>query len=418
MPQPFTKQAKIVDLAACFNFSRPEFEKQLSLSIKGTVGQAYKWSLVRLGAVAEIRNGGTPDTNRPEYWDGGIAWATLVDTKTKYLYSTQRTISAEGLSNSNAVLLPKNTVIFSSRATIGEITIPKIEVSTNQGYKNFVCNPALINYEYLYLILKREAENIADLASGLTYPEISKEQISNYKIPLPPLEIQKLIVKEIAAVEKVEEPDRKIIEKMRKEISRKADALFAHHSLEKLGRVCEEPEYGAAEKALIGNPQTDYRYIRITDVDGNGALLDKEFMTAEHIEAKYILRDGDFLFARSGNTVGKTFLFRQHYGNAIFAGYFIRFRCKTNALLPRFLDLITKSQNYKDWVSKTRGGASQPNINATQYSSYQIPLPSTKEQHKAITEFEVLEKPITEAAARLSQVEEKKADILRKHLEA
>src|SRR6185437_1696959 len=166
------------------------------------------------------------------------AWATLVDTKNKYLYSTQRTISAEGLRNSNAVLLPINTVIFSSRATIGEVTIAKIEVSTNQGYKNFVCNPALINYEYLYLILKQEAENIADLASGLTYPEISKEQIAKYKMPLPPLEIQKLIVKEIAAIEKVEEPDRKMIEKMRKEVSKKDDSLFAHHSLERLGKAC------------------------------------------------------------------------------------------------------------------------------------------------------------------------------------
>jgi type I restriction enzyme M protein len=151
----------------------------------------------QLGNIAQIFNGGTPKTDKPEYWSGGICWATLVDTKTKYLTSTQRQITQLGLDSCNATVLPVNTVLFSSRATIGDVSIAKIEVATNQGYKNFVCADNTLYYEYLYYILQHEAKNIESLASGMTYPEISKTMISSYKIPLPTYVEQKEIVARI-----------------------------------------------------------------------------------------------------------------------------------------------------------------------------------------------------------------------------
>ena len=113
-----------------------------------------------------------------------------------------RKISNEGLKHSSAVLLPVNTVIFSSRATIGDVSIAKIEVCTNQGYKNFICDASKIHYEFLYYILKIEAKNIENLATGMTYKEISKTLISEYKIPLPPFSEQQIIVTEIEKIER------------------------------------------------------------------------------------------------------------------------------------------------------------------------------------------------------------------------
>lgn len=162
-------------------------------------GASYE--LEQLGNIADIYNGGTPDTSNQKYWNGNINWATLVDTKNKYLNSTQRTITEEGLNSCNATLLPVNSVLFSSRATIGDVSISKIEVATNQGYKNFVCNHEKLHYEYLYYMLKHESKNIEELASGMTYPEISKSMISQFKIPLPSLEEQIIIVEKINAIE-------------------------------------------------------------------------------------------------------------------------------------------------------------------------------------------------------------------------
>ena len=165
----------------------------------------------QLGNISKIKNGGTPSSKKPEFWNGGVAWATLVDTKEKYLFKTARNISKKGLLKSSAVLLPINTVMFSSRATIGDVSIAKIEVSTNQGYKNFICDIEKLHYEYLYYVLKREAKNIESLASGMTYPEISKTLISEYKIPLPPLLEQQKIVSEIETIEsKITELEKEI----------------------------------------------------------------------------------------------------------------------------------------------------------------------------------------------------------------
>ena len=161
------------------------------------------YMLEPLGNITEIFNGGTPDTKNQEYWNGNINWATLVDTKNKYLYTTNRKITDKGLNSCNATLVPINTVLFSSRATIGDVSIAKVEVATNQGYKNFVCQKDKLYYEYLYYILKYEAKNIENLASGMTYPEISKTMISQFKIPLPSIDRQKEIVARIEKYEKI-----------------------------------------------------------------------------------------------------------------------------------------------------------------------------------------------------------------------
>src|SRR5690625_2873655 len=79
------------------------------------------WDVQRIGDVTIIQNGGTPQTNIPEYWNGGIKWCTPTDiTKNnyKYLYNTERTITEKGLQNSSATLLPKGTLLLCSRATI------------------------------------------------------------------------------------------------------------------------------------------------------------------------------------------------------------------------------------------------------------------------------------------------------------
>jgi len=177
-------------------------KKEIENKVSELFNKGYQTK--KIGDICEIYNGGTPKTTIQEYWNGKINWATLVDTKSKYLYETQRKITQKGLDNSNAKLLPVNTVLFSSRATIGDVCIAKIETCTNQGYKNFVCNSDLIEYEYLYYILKNEAKKIGSLGHGMTYPEISKEMISNYTIPVPDIQTQK------ALVDKIEKQENKI----------------------------------------------------------------------------------------------------------------------------------------------------------------------------------------------------------------
>ena len=146
---------------------------------------------------------------------------------------------------------------------------------------------------------------------------------------------------------------------------------------------CEsKAEYGA------NSPGIDYRdslprYIRITDIKDDGRLnQDGKVSVALEGNEKYVLNEGDFLFARSGATAGKTYLYHEEDGWAIYAGYLIKFRINKNVLLPAYLEHYTQTNRYWFWVKNTIRAGAQPNINAQEYSSLPIPLPSLSEQRK------------------------------------
>ena len=158
----------------------------------------------------------------------------------------------------------------------------------------------------------------------------------------------------------------------------------------RLGALLSEPtEYGAAEAGIERVSEELPRYVRITDIDENGMLLPGLGATAENIDPAYFLSDGDLLFARSGNTVGKTYL---HEDNRVdypcfYAGYMIRFRF-TDAVLPKYVFAFTQTPYYHEWVNAIQRTAGQPNINAQEYRSLEIPMAPPRIQRKIVAELD------------------------------
>lgn len=146
------------------------------------------WEVKKLGDVADIRSGGTPSTRIAEFWNGEILWCTPTDITAlrgkKYLYSTSRKITSKGLAVSSAEIIPENSIVMTSRATIGECAINKLPVSTNQGFKNFVPYKD-VDIEFLYYQLLTQKREFIGLCSGSTFLEISKNQLFNFEIQLP-----------------------------------------------------------------------------------------------------------------------------------------------------------------------------------------------------------------------------------------
>src|SRR5262249_8947390 len=136
-----------------------------------------------------------------------------------------------------------------------------------------------------------------------------------------------------------------------------------HWNLSALKRVLSEPlKYGATEPGDCADPSLP-RYLRITDFDRDGVLRRDTFASLpEDIARKYYVRDGDVLFARSGATVGKTFLFRNYPGVACFAGYLIKASTDRRKLWPEFLYYFTKSPAYEAWKELTFTQATIQNI--------------------------------------------------------
>src|SRR5690606_32937759 len=141
-----------------------------------------------------------------------------------------------------------------------------------------------------------------------------------------------------------------------------------------------KPMYGANASSKpfeIHSP----RYIRITDIDEEGCLVDEDIVSIDATDyEKYILKDNDFLFARTGNTVGKTLVFSEKMGDCVFAGYLIRFRLNQRRLLPKFLFYFTKSLKYEAFKRKLIKIGAQPNINSEEYQSITLPALSIQEQ--------------------------------------
>ncbi|KAF0205272.1 MAG: hypothetical protein FD173_1117 [Gallionellaceae bacterium] len=153
------------------------------------------------------------------------------------------------------------------------------------------------------------------------------------------------------------------------------------------------PQYGANECGIIRNNNLAPRYVRITDIDEYGNLIDALGVTAEIIEKKYIINNDDLLIARSGNTVGKVYL---HKSNAVaydcfFAGYMIRFVVDSTKILPEYFFIYTQLTPYKNWVKAIQRAAGQPNINAEEYKSLPIPLPSLSVQNNWVCKYQQAE---------------------------
>lgn len=166
-------------------------------------------------------------------------------------------------------------------------------------------------------------------------------------------------------------------------------ANFRYPSVKMGSLLSEPPEYGAGEAGIERLNDTTPRYIRITDIDENGELLPGLGMTAANVEPQYFLRDGDLLFARSGNTVGKSYLHESERVSypCFYAGYMIRFRFGEK-VLPKYVFAFAQTPYYHEWVSAIQRSAGQPNINAQEYRNLEIPLPPLSEQRKIVAELD------------------------------
>jgi len=262
--------------------------------------------------------------------------------------------------------------------------------------------------------------------SGATVQSLNTEQLVDVSIPVPPKHVQQKIVAALDAayaakrtadekaakllasiddmvlkelgIAKLPKPDTSLSSRIfiasATEVNNgrfdpkyvafsRCSASFKYPTIQLGALLSEPPAYGAGEAGIERTSAQQPRYVRITDIDENGGLVPGFGVTAEDIDSAYYLQDGDLLFARSGNTVGKTYLHRsaEISDQCVYAGYMIRFRF-TDAVLPEYVFAFTQTSYYREWVQAIQRTAGQPNINAEEYRSMVIPLPPLKVQER------------------------------------
>ena len=180
------------------------------------VGYTDEWKNVKIADIATIVGGGTPDTTISEYWDGDIQWFTPSEIgKSKYIAKSDRTITNEGLINSSAKILPKGTILLSTRATIGECSIANQECCTNQGFQSIIAKNNTTN-EFQYYLIQTKKKDLIRNACGSTFLEISANEVRKIRCNIPNIEEQRKIADFLSLLDKRIETQNKIIEDLKK----------------------------------------------------------------------------------------------------------------------------------------------------------------------------------------------------------
>ncbi len=168
-------------------------------------GFTDEWEQRKLGDVAKIVGGGTPSTNISNYWNGNINWYSPTEIGNQiFVNSSKKKITELGLKESSAKLLPgKKTILFTSRAGIGDMAIMKTDGSTNQGFQSWIVKPDIIDIYFLYSLGSKLKRQALRKASGSTFLEISNSEVKKLSLYLPDFEEQTIIGKIIKLIDKL-----------------------------------------------------------------------------------------------------------------------------------------------------------------------------------------------------------------------
>lgn len=174
------------------------------------------WKKVKLEEVCKIVGGTTPSTSKAEFWNGDIIWLSPVDLpevgSISIINDSLRKITSEAIKSCSLEILPTNSIVFSTRASIGKIGIVEQPLCTNQGFTNLIPSEK-IYHKYLAYALKYNIQNISRLGNSTTFNEVSRTAFKNFQIPLPPLSTQKRIAEILDAADALRRKDQELLKK-------------------------------------------------------------------------------------------------------------------------------------------------------------------------------------------------------------
>ncbi len=370
------------------------------------------WIWTKLGNIATIVGGGTPSTLVDEYYtNGDIAWITPADLSGYndiYISNGKRNITRFGLEKSSARLMPKDTVILSSRAPIGYVAIASNELCTNQGFKSFLPSP-IYRPKFLYFYLIQNKGMLESFASGTTFLELSGKKASQIQIPIPPLSEQQRIVDLLESLfEKLDRAKELAQNALDSFENRKSAILHEAFTGELTSKWREEngvkynwdrkilksvadfrPGYAFASSEFCDEGYQVIRmgnlYNGVLDLSRNSVFIKEEDINERIISRSKVLV-GDILLALTGTK------YKRDYGFAVLIAD------EANCLLnQRIVSLTAKGveTNYlwnylktdlfrNVFFSNETGGVNQGNVSSKFVETIQIPIPSISEQKEIV----------------------------------
>lgn len=388
------------------------------------------WIIVKVSDIADqYKTGGTPSTKKPIFWEGTIPWIQSSDIQKDTLFGVipQKFISEEGLRNSSAKLILKNSIAIVTRVGVGKLAIIDQDYATSQDFLSLSDLKGDTNFLVysIYRMLQKESTQ----QQGTSIKGITKEDLLFKKISLPKIEEQSAIGSLFRTLDDLLSSYKdnltnyqSLKETMLSKMFPKAGQTVPEIRLDgfegewekvKLKDVTESIEYGlnASAKEFDG----ENKYIRITDINDVSRKFKEDGLTSPDIDVtecdNYLLCERDILFARTGASVGKTYLYDKKDGKVYFAGFLIRARIKEK-FDSKFIFQNTLTDRFTQYVKVTSQRSGQPGVNGKEYGEYELYLPKYEEQQFIGSYFSNLDNCINSFQEKISQLETLKKKLL------
>jgi type I restriction enzyme S subunit len=400
------------------------------------------WKVLPIEEIGEVISGGTPSRGNSRYWKGSIPWVTpgeVTNIGSKYLRKTEEQISAEGLSQSGARLLPANSLLVTTRASLGAAVLNAAPATTNQGFKSIAFKDTFSPGYYFHWSRKLKPE-LERRASGTTFLEISGSQFRVIQVPVPPYEEQQTIAHVldtldiqiqrtealIAKLEKVKEgllhdlltcgideygrlrPSPEQAPELYKEsplglIPREWSISSVGREFEiQLGKMLDAERNSGQMKPYLGNKAVQWGVIDIREV-GQVRLTDSDVI-------KFRLVPGDLLVCEGGE-IGRAALWEGQMDECYYQKALHRLRSKNN-LSPRFmlqvLFLWGKRSTLSDYASQT----SIAHLPKEKLEIVPVPVPSKHEQESIINVLQSHERTLKAESEALSEMHKIKSGLM------
>lgn len=343
-----------------------------------------KWIKVKISDLGQVVGGATPSTKKDEYYNGDIAWITpkdLSDFKCRYISRGERNITKAGMDSCSTQLLPKNTVLFSSRAPIGYVAIAENEMCTNQGFKSVIPNEN-IDCLFLYYLLKFNKDKIEAMGSGTTFKEVSGSTMRNIEVTIP--ESKKVQVRIAAILDAIDSKIENNI-KINNNLEQQAMAIF-NNAIEQsksvtyveLGALADVKGGKRLPKGanLMSIPNS-HPYIRVRDL--NDVVFASLSANYEYVDdetqktiSRYITTTDDVLISIVG-TIGLTAIVDKSLNMANLTENCVKVT-NLHGISPEYLLLYLRSQHGAEEIKKGTVGAVQAKLPIKNIQALSVPL--------------------------------------------
>ena len=364
------------------------------------------WKKIPLSNVCHIVGGGTPNTNELINWNGNINWFTPSEIgKTRFVSESQRKITKFGLYNSSAKLLPIGTILFTSRATIGEMSILENESTTNQGFQSLIVNK---NYDrdFVYFLQNKIKEYAFSKAIGSTFLEISKTNLSKFETYYPTLPEQTRITTMLNLHYKKCQLQKEKVELLQRQKQAIVAKYFANKNYGDVMIFSDILEEYTIRNTNLYKPVAVGKYgIRLRE-----DIYSKELST-NIVNNKVITKDT--LTIGMGTTQIDIGILWQDISYSVSPAYHT-FRISNNTdayFLNEYMKYSNKLLSNLYMVTGARQGKS---INKEAFLRHSIHLPNTSEQLKKRKFWELLDKKLTLESQKFTLLQKYKQGLLQK----